>query len=109
MTILFEPLRKAHLALVKAVDRSVKNPNYLEVRDACIQRFGYTYELSIKTIKRYLEGEHPLFLQQLSALREAFSNSDLPMRVDIVDGLTVSPEFMAIIKKTPFNYRVKNE
>lgn len=35
-------------------------PDDLEVRDACIQRFEYTYELCIKLIKRYIEQEMPL-------------------------------------------------
>ena len=60
MIILFEPLKKAHLTLDKAVDRSIKDSDDLEVRDACIQRFEYTYELSIKTIKRYIEAEMPI-------------------------------------------------
>ncbi len=59
MTILFEPLKKAHASLVKAVERSTKNPNDLEVKDACIQRFEYTYELCVKIIKRYIEAEMP--------------------------------------------------
>ena len=52
-------------------------------------------------------GERPLSLQQFSELREAFSNSDLPMRVDIVDGLTASPEFMAIIKNNAVQLQSK--
>ena len=52
-------------------------------------------------------GERPLALQQLSELREAFSNSDLPMRVDMVDGLTASPEFMAIIKNNAVQLQSK--
>ena len=52
-------------------------------------------------------GEQPLSLLQLSELRETFSNSDLPMRVDIVDGLTASPEFMAIIQKNAVQLQSK--
>lgn len=59
MTLLFEPLKKAHSSLLKAVNRSLKDRNDLEVRDACIQRFEYTYELCIKMMKRFLETEMP--------------------------------------------------
>ncbi len=42
-------------------------------------------------------GSEPLSLGQLSALKEAFSESDLPIRVDVVDWATISPEFRGII------------
>lgn len=45
-------------------------------------------------------GKEPLSLTQLANLREDFSESDLPIRVDIVDGRTVTPEFKAIIQTT---------
>ena len=41
----------------------------------------------------------PLSLMQLANLREAFSESDLPMRVDIVDWSTLSSDFKKLIKK----------
>lgn len=59
MALNLDPLKKAFLSLTKAVDRAKQNPEDLEVRDACIQRFEYTYELSIKFIKRYIETENP--------------------------------------------------
>lgn len=43
-------------------------------------------------------GESPLTLQELGELRNAFSESDLPMRVDIVDWATTDPEFKEVIK-----------
>lgn len=43
-------------------------------------------------------GEKPLSLQQLADLREDFSNSDLPFRVDIVEWATITPEFKKIIE-----------
>jgi len=52
--------KQASLSLARAMDRASREPDDLEVRDACIQRFEYTYELSIKTIKRYIEHEMPL-------------------------------------------------
>jgi len=42
--------------------------------------------------------KHPLSFKKLADLREAFSESDLPMRVDIVDWASITPEFRAIIK-----------
>lgn len=44
-------------------------------------------------------GEQPLTLTQLAQLNEAFSESDLPWRVDIVDWQRISPEFQAIIQR----------
>lgn len=41
----------------------------------------------------------PLSLEALGRLREAFSESDLPMRVDIVEWCTLAPEFQTIIEK----------
>ena len=47
-------------SLEKAIVRAKNEPEDLEVRDACILRFEYTFELSIKTIKRYIEMEMPI-------------------------------------------------
>ena len=52
-------LRKALKSLDHAIERSKKNPRDEEIRDAVIQRFEYTYELSWKMLKRQLESEHP--------------------------------------------------
>ncbi len=60
MNLSIKPLQAAFLSLSKAMNRAKLNPLDLEVRDGCIQRFEYTYELSIKLIKRYLELEMPL-------------------------------------------------
>ncbi|HQY22803.1 MAG TPA: nucleotidyltransferase domain-containing protein, partial [Gammaproteobacteria bacterium] len=43
-------------------------------------------------------GTQPLSLQQLGDLREDFSESDLPFRVDIVEWTTITPEFKKIIE-----------
>jgi predicted nucleotidyltransferase len=56
------------------------------------------------TIKPYSDldlcimGTQPLSLQQLGDLREDFSESDLPFRVDIVEWTTITPEFKKIIE-----------
>ncbi len=60
MKINITPFEKALFSLDKALNRASREPGDLEVRDACIQRFEYTFELCIKTIKRYFEQEMPL-------------------------------------------------
>lgn len=42
-------------------------------------------------------GDEGLSFQDLAYLREDFSDSDLPFRVDIVEWTTISPEFQQII------------
>ena len=42
-------------------------------------------------------GDTPLTLKELASLREDFSESDLPIRVDIVDWAAITPEFRAVI------------
>lgn len=53
------PLKSAFLSLQKAMQRSTDSPLDLELRDACIQRFEYTYELANKMLKRFLECSQP--------------------------------------------------
>ncbi len=43
--------------------------------------------------------DQPLSLTQLAELRKTFSESDLPIRVDIVDWSTLSPQFREIVQK----------
>jgi uncharacterized protein len=43
---------------------------------------------------------HPLSHEQLSMLADAFEESDLPYRVDLVDLQSVEPNFRLIIEKT---------
>lgn len=50
-------LEKALKSLERAADRSQKEKKDEEVRDAVIQRFEYTYELSWKMMKRQIEAE----------------------------------------------------
>jgi len=44
-------------------------------------------------------GPAPLSATELGELREAFEESMLPMRVDLVDGHTLGPEFRALISE----------
>ena len=60
MSLNFDALIKAFASLNIAIQRAMKDPKDLEVRDACIQRFEYTFELCVKTIKRYIEMEMPI-------------------------------------------------
>ena len=55
-----QSLINAHNSLDKGIKRAKQDTTDLEVRDACIQRFEYTFELAIKTIKRYIEMEMPI-------------------------------------------------
>lgn len=53
------PLRKALNALDRGLARAASAPDDEEVRDACIQRFEFTFELAWKTLKRRLEQDLP--------------------------------------------------
>ena len=59
MSIDFSPLEKAYNSLNRALVRAVDVPEDEELRDACIQRFEYTFELCWKMLKRQLELELP--------------------------------------------------
>ncbi|MBY0417409.1 MAG: nucleotidyltransferase domain-containing protein [Pararheinheimera sp.] len=43
--------------------------------------------------------QQPLSLDLIASLHEAFSESDLPWKVDIVDWSTTSPQFRAVIEQ----------
>jgi nucleotidyltransferase substrate binding protein (TIGR01987 family) len=51
------PLRNALASLERGLVRRRNNPADEEVRDACIQRFEYCFELSWKMLKRQIEFE----------------------------------------------------
>ncbi len=59
MKIDLSSLRKAIDSQGRAVRRSLADPEDTELRDAVIQRFEYTYELSWKMRKRRLERDAP--------------------------------------------------
>lgn len=46
-----------------------------------------------------VEAASPLPLEVMGDLNEAFENSDLPWRVDVIDLKSVSPEFRAIVER----------
>ncbi|SIT65945.1 nucleotidyltransferase substrate binding protein, HI0074 family [Ectothiorhodosinus mongolicus] len=49
------PLERAIQRLAEGWDRYQQDTNDLQIRDGLIQRFEFTYEISHKTLKRYLE------------------------------------------------------
>jgi nucleotidyltransferase substrate binding protein (TIGR01987 family) len=51
----FSALTKAVLSLSQALAIATTRPEDLLLRDGCIQRFEYTYELSVKYMRRQLE------------------------------------------------------
>lgn len=59
MTLDFSSFEKALTSLQKVLNRSQSVPGDDDIRDACIQRFEYTYELAFKMLKRQLEQELP--------------------------------------------------
>jgi nucleotidyltransferase substrate binding protein (TIGR01987 family) len=61
MSLDFSPLEKALNNLNRALVRAIDAPLDEELRDACIQRFEYTFELCWKMLKRQLEQELPNF------------------------------------------------
>jgi nucleotidyltransferase substrate binding protein (TIGR01987 family) len=55
----FSSFEKALVSLQSVLERSRTVPDDDDIRDACIQRFEYTYELAYKMLKRQLEQELP--------------------------------------------------
>ncbi len=54
------PLEKALSRLSFGIERATDNPDDEELRDAVIQRFEYSFELSWKMLRRVLAGELPV-------------------------------------------------
>ncbi|MBK5276462.1 MAG: nucleotidyltransferase substrate binding protein [Desulfuromonadales bacterium] len=59
MKLDFGSYEKALTSLQRVLERSSTVPGDEDIRDACIQRFKYTYELAYKMLKRQLEQELP--------------------------------------------------
>lgn len=94
MNLDFSSFEKALSSLQRVLVRSNSVPGDEDIRDACIQRFEYTYELAFKMLKRQLEQELPSSedLDQLS-FKEM-------IRVGAERGLVAVPERW-------FDYRAK--
>lgn len=61
-------LKKAQNSLKEIIVRYNKESYDLAIRDAVIQRFEYTYSLTLKTIRRYIEltADEPLLVDGMS-------------------------------------------
>lgn len=55
MTLDLHSLKKAITSLERALIKYTEDPEDEFISDSCIQRFEYTYELSHKMLKRYLD------------------------------------------------------
>ena len=66
--LILDPLARALASLKRALARSLSAPEDEELRDACIQRFEYTFELAWKMMRRRLiaDGESPADVDALS-------------------------------------------
>ncbi|OYV41755.1 MAG: hypothetical protein B7Z81_00525, partial [Acidocella sp. 20-61-6] len=60
------PLHRALATLDTALAARGQAPADALIRDACIQRFEYSYELTHKFLRRYLETSEPAGVHQLS-------------------------------------------
>lgn len=84
-----------HLKIVRDILRE-------HVPDRTVWAFGSRTK---GTARRYSDldlailGEAPLTLGQRGAIQEAFSESDLPFRVDLLDWATTSPGFRSLIEQ----------
>ena len=86
MTLDVSPLRNALASLERGLVRRRLNLADEEVRDACIQRFEYCFELSWKLLKRQIEAE----IGNTTEV-DGYSKRTL-FRVAAERGLIVSPE-----------------
>lgn len=59
-------LHRALATLDEALAARARAPEDKFIRDACIQRFEYSYELAHKMLRRYLEASEPVEVHQLS-------------------------------------------
>lgn len=74
----FSALKKA----INALEVGLAQPKNEFTRDACIQRFEYTFELSWKTIKRYLRLEAGLEEHNIKNLFREAAQQNLIDNVD---------------------------
>lgn len=84
-----------HLAIVKQIVRQL-------VPSCEVWAFGSRVKGTAKPfsdLDLVIMSQQPLSLALLASLHEAFSESDLPWKVDVVDWSTTSPEFRAAIEQ----------
>ncbi|NRA73988.1 MAG: nucleotidyltransferase substrate binding protein [Rickettsiales bacterium] len=82
--LILEPLEKAITQLEIGMALKEQSSDNELLRDGVIQRFEYTIDLAWKL---------------LAYLRDAFSESNLPYKVDIVDWNTLSDDFKKIVQQ----------
>ena len=96
--ISISPLKKAHASLTKALNEPVNE----YVRDAAIRRFEYTYELSWKLLKRYLNESAGITEHNIKNIfREA-------AKQDLIENLELWFEFHEARNLTSHTYNEKN-
>lgn len=89
------------IVLTSKHHREVKKILHEIVPEAHVSVFGSRAKGTKKKfadLDLLIRDRRPLSLSTLSQLREAFSESDLPFRVDIVDGQSTSKEFLNTIQ-----------
>jgi predicted nucleotidyltransferase len=88
-------LRPGHQQVVLAILRD-------HIPGRVVRAFGSRVAGSAKPMSDLdlcIMGEKPLPAKQLAALVAAFSDSTLPIKVDVVEWATISPAFRAIIEE----------
>ncbi|MBI5813993.1 MAG: nucleotidyltransferase domain-containing protein [Nitrospinae bacterium] len=85
------------------------NDRDLETVKSILRKYGHDREIWVfgsrlnGSVKKFADldlavmGEEPMPISTLAQMKEAFSESDLPFRVDIVEWARTSPQFRKII------------
>lgn len=94
-------LQGAVASLERAVDRSSKSPNDEEVRDAVIQRFEYTIDLSWKMMQRVLR-QAAVRDSDIRTKRDLFRES---ARLGLIDDPVVWFGFLESRNETSHTYK----
>jgi len=84
-----------HLAIVQQILRQL-------VPSCEVWAFGSRVKGTVKPfsdLDLVIMSQQPLSLALMASLHEAFCESDLPWKVDVVDWSTTSPEFRAVIEQ----------
>lgn len=87
-------VRPDHLQIVKTI-------LYTHVPDCEVWAFGSRTKQSARNtsdLDLCIRGEKPLGFSLLAALKDAFSESNIPYKVDVVDWAVTSESFRAIIE-----------
>lgn len=103
MILIIDPLNKQPLNIVQDILRKHLPKEKVLVFGSRVT--GVTKPYS--DLDLCIMGTKPLSLQQLSNLREDFSESDFPFRIDIVEWATIAPEFKSIINNHGKELRFK--